>query len=175
MNTPGKIRGFTLIELLLVVSIIGMLSSIVIASLDNARNKSYDAVRKSDLRQMQVALELYYSDHGTYPAETWCDSSIGSYSDGCFAMIAAAAHQDGWNQSSTFYQQLATPDYMNDLPVDPVNDTVHFYYYEPNNVDEPYPGAERHQGYYLRTRLSDGTPWGICGGIITGVYFFCNE
>ena len=60
-------RGFTLIELLVVIAIIGILSSVILASLGNARAKSRDATRLSNVRQIQNALELYYADNGEYP------------------------------------------------------------------------------------------------------------
>jgi type II secretion system protein G len=65
-----KSRGFTLIELLVVIAIIGILSSVVLASLNSARQKSRDAKRVSDIKQMQLALELYYDANGGYPATT---------------------------------------------------------------------------------------------------------
>jgi len=52
-------RGFTLIELLVVIAIIGILASIVLASLNTARRKSRDARRIADVKQIQLALELY--------------------------------------------------------------------------------------------------------------------
>ena len=60
-------KGFTLIELLVVVAIIGILSSVVLASLNTARAKARDTKRISDMQQIQTALELYYSNHGDYP------------------------------------------------------------------------------------------------------------
>lgn len=60
-------RGFTLIELLVVIAIIGILSSIVLASLNSARKKGRDARRISDIKQLQLALELYYDAHSSYP------------------------------------------------------------------------------------------------------------
>ncbi len=60
-------RGFTLIELLVVVAIIGILSSIVLASLNSARKKGRDARRVSDIKQLQLALELYYDSCNRYP------------------------------------------------------------------------------------------------------------
>lgn len=62
-----KNKGFTLIELLVVIAIIGILSSVVLASLNSARQKSRDAKRISDIKQMQVALELYFDSNGYYP------------------------------------------------------------------------------------------------------------
>lgn len=60
-------RGFTLIELLVVIAIIGILSSVVLASLNSAREKSRDARRVSDLKQIQLALELYFDSNTEYP------------------------------------------------------------------------------------------------------------
>lgn len=60
-------RGFTLIELLVVIAIIGILSSIVLASLNTARQKSRDARRVADIKQLQLAMQLYYDASSTYP------------------------------------------------------------------------------------------------------------
>lgn len=61
-------RGFTLIELLVVIAIIGILSSVVLASLNSARQKGRDGRRVADVKQLQLALELYYDANGSYPA-----------------------------------------------------------------------------------------------------------
>lgn len=60
-------KGFTLIELLVVIAIIGLLSTLAVVSLNNARQKSRDARRVSDVKQVQTALELYYNDASGYP------------------------------------------------------------------------------------------------------------
>ncbi len=60
-------KGFTLIELLVVVAIIGLLSSIVLISLNTARSKARDAKRLADVRQVASSLELYLNDCGSYP------------------------------------------------------------------------------------------------------------
>ena len=59
--------GFTLIELLVVIAIIGILASIVLASLNTARRKSRDVRRIADIKQIQLALELYFDKNQTYP------------------------------------------------------------------------------------------------------------
>lgn len=51
--------GFTLIELLVVVSIIGILTTIVAVNVAGVREKARDAQRKSDVSQIQKALEMY--------------------------------------------------------------------------------------------------------------------
>ncbi|TSC56728.1 MAG: hypothetical protein G01um101418_612 [Parcubacteria group bacterium Gr01-1014_18] len=60
-------KGFTLVELLVVVSIIGLLSTLAIVALGSARVKARDAKRVSDIRQLQTAVELFYSDKNGYP------------------------------------------------------------------------------------------------------------
>jgi type II secretion system protein G len=60
-------KGFTLIELLVVIAIIGILSTIVMASLVTSRAKGRDAKRITDVKNLQLALEEYYSDNSTFP------------------------------------------------------------------------------------------------------------
>ncbi|MBI3627439.1 MAG: prepilin-type N-terminal cleavage/methylation domain-containing protein [Candidatus Sungbacteria bacterium] len=61
-------RGFTLIELLVVIAIIGVLASIVMASLITARQKARDARRVSDIEQIRLGLELFWdANSNVYP------------------------------------------------------------------------------------------------------------
>lgn len=59
--------GFTLVELLVVITILGILSSIGIGNFLTSQIKGRDAQRKSDLKQLQTALELYNGDNNRYP------------------------------------------------------------------------------------------------------------
>ena len=63
-------KGFTIIELLVVISIIGLLSTISVVALNGARKKSRDAKRIADIDNTQTALELYFNDYGAYPKAT---------------------------------------------------------------------------------------------------------
>lgn len=62
-------KGFTLIELLVVIGIIGLLSSIVINSLNDARNKTYFNRARADSHSIATALELYYDQNDSYPID----------------------------------------------------------------------------------------------------------
>ena len=86
-------KGFTLIELLVVIAIIGLLSTLAVVALGSARTKARDAKRLADLKQIQSALELYYTDKNAYPItattstlagiNTACLNSSGFGASGC--------------------------------------------------------------------------------------------
>lgn len=59
-------RGFTLIELLVVIAIIGILASVVLASLNSARSKGSDAAVKSNLANARAEAEIFYDIGNTY-------------------------------------------------------------------------------------------------------------
>ena len=71
-------KGFTLIELLVVIAIIGILSTIVLTSLNTARGKGNDAKIKAQLAGLRAASEVYYDTYGNYGAEVadLCDDSL---------------------------------------------------------------------------------------------------
>ena len=59
-------RSFTLIELLVVIAIIAILASLLLPSLQVARNKAYDSVCRNNLKQMSYASTLYAGDHNDF-------------------------------------------------------------------------------------------------------------
>ncbi len=71
--------GFTLIELLIVIAIVGILSSIVIASLTSARKKGKAAAVKSGMTQLLTQGQLYLSEHNNFAVAS------SSPRAGCFA------------------------------------------------------------------------------------------
>jgi len=65
-NASMHPRGFTLIELLVVIAIIGILSSIVLLAIGNARQKGADAGIMANLRTIRLQAEKYAIDVGDY-------------------------------------------------------------------------------------------------------------
>lgn len=61
-------KGFTLVELLVVIAIIGILTAIITTNLTQAKSKSRDAKRISDISQIQLAIELYADKCSQYPS-----------------------------------------------------------------------------------------------------------
>ncbi len=111
--------GFTLIELLIVIAIIGILTALVVANYISARQRARDAERKSDLRQIQAALEMYRQDQGYYP----------SVSSVPYALLPNCP-----TGSPTFFGNApsCTTTYLSKIPIDPLgtswaNDPSNFY------------------------------------------------
>ncbi len=120
MNKNNK-KGFTLIELLVVIAIIGILSSIVMVSLNSARVKARDAKRQGDLNALQTALQLYADDQTTfaYPpdgASTPCTINTGG---NCL-------------------KELVNGGYIKSLPQDPLNSGTNLYKYYNAGDDATY-------------------------------------
>ncbi len=105
-------KGFTLIELLVVIAIIGLLSTLAVVALGNARQKARDSRRLSDLKQLQTALELYYTDQTAYPTGSAVTLGAGNY---------ACLNASGFGAAA-----CGTP-YMGQVPADPLAAQAYTY------------------------------------------------
>jgi len=101
----NKAAGFTLIELLVVIAIIGILSSIVLASLNEARGEARDARRQSDLDQIQLALAQLHFECDRYPQTA---APVSSEDD---ITITASNCKSG--------EEASLSDFMSQIPSDP--------------------------------------------------------
>ena len=81
---PAKLQqsgGFSLLELLIVITIIGLLTSIVLSSVSQSRARAYDSKIKQQLSSFRTAAEIYFSNqspNGYGPAVSVCTSGIFS-------------------------------------------------------------------------------------------------
>lgn len=125
----NKKQGFTLIELLVVVAIIGTLSGIVMASLQNARKKTYNAVRNDNAMQIANALELYrVNNNNTLPTTGGVWKCVGMNSNTATPNCWGASAFTG---STSLFANLTT--YMKSgIPIDPapglVGGSTHYVY-----------------------------------------------
>lgn len=94
-------RGFTLIELLVVITIIGLLASTILASMQNSRIAARDAQRVQEARQLVTALELYRNQNGRYP----CSGSAMACAVGS---VGGAAEVTLKNSSGSYAGMAAT-------------------------------------------------------------------
>lgn len=88
-------KGFTLVELLVVIAIIGLLSTMAMLALTTARTRARDARRTTDVRAIQVALEIYQNNHGSYPADTVAGVGGAEVGTGNLQMLTSS----GWSAS----------------------------------------------------------------------------
>ncbi|MEK7461957.1 MAG: type II secretion system protein [Patescibacteria group bacterium] len=101
-----KSRGFTLIELLVVIAIIGILASVVLASLNSARAKGSDAAIKSSINNARAQAEIFYDTAGNNY------TNVCTAAGGISTMLAAADNANGagvsdCNSSATAWAMAA--------------------------------------------------------------------
>ncbi|MFH1601377.1 MAG: prepilin-type N-terminal cleavage/methylation domain-containing protein [Candidatus Shapirobacteria bacterium] len=112
-----KRKGFTLVELLVVMAIMAILASIAFGQYRNSQKKARDAQRKADLDNIARALEMYYSDHGSYPLN--------------YEGLISVDGETGVGWTESFQADVGddqTVVYMKRLPKDPQTDYSYCYF-----------------------------------------------
>lgn len=156
--------GFTLIELLVVFMLIGLLSTIIIASLSSARAKGRDGRRIADVKSIQLALSLYYTQNGVYPKNIYSTSGSPPM-DGLapsYLPVVPTDPGDGSNYKYAAYSTVS-PACGNSLSSNilPVRYRLGAVLEDANNgelsrdVDAPLAGSGSMSGFYTCSGTSD--------------------
>jgi len=104
----SKDKGFTLIELLVVIAIIGILSGVVLVSVNAAREKGKIAFIKSTLKNMQSQAEITYTETGSY-ASLFNSSTgvcVGSLSLMYQSLIEKGIYVRCFSMNSSYYNDF---------------------------------------------------------------------
>ena len=116
----GSTKGFTLIELLVVIGIIGILATVILASVNQARARARDARRERDIKTIQAALAGYEANHNNYPP-----TASGEINLTCSPL-------------NELYAQLIADKVMDTAVCDPLNSGSYIYKYEPMSGGSSY-------------------------------------
>jgi prepilin-type N-terminal cleavage/methylation domain-containing protein len=122
-NQKSKvIRAFTLVELLVVIAIISILATLILSAFRSTQARSRDGQRKSDLKEISHALEMFYSDHKVYPADSGASGEIKAcpWTEGDPGLsVDCVWGEDEMRDSQTTYFRV--------LPTDPIASQKYFY------------------------------------------------
>ncbi len=113
----NKSKGFTLIELLVVISIIGFLSSVVLASMQTARDRAKGVAFRASVNEFILAIELKKTNGEALPEER-----IVKYNPGNL-----------WSWVGTVFElrfDTYFKNYISDFPNPPFTGQFYYYYSE---------------------------------------------
>jgi prepilin-type N-terminal cleavage/methylation domain-containing protein len=161
-------RGFTLAELVVAITILAIISAVGFSTFSQSQIRGRDSRRKSDLRAISVALELFRQKNGRYPC-----TGVGSLGQNESSLTSSSwiVDRDSSNasQCSGTNTNLA-PTYISSVPVDPLNSGSYNYLYQSTGKD--YGGTcLAGQSYFLYATLENVNdpdlyirkPFNICG------------
>lgn len=150
-------KGFTLIELMIVISIIGTLSSMVLVSTKDTKAKTRDSKRKEDLRQINLAINLFYTAYGRMPKNyncnvSYCPSGTGNYG-ACDAPVPDVPGGESTNLIPQAYnasmQELVNAGFLSEIPHSPGGPGYCYY---------DFGSGGQYAGALLMTTLEYGNP-----------------
>jgi type II secretion system protein G len=103
-------KGFTLVELLIVMAIISILATLIVGGFRSSQMRGRDGARKSDLKQISNALELFYSDYGKYPPASGTQIAACSYNPATGAGAACTWGTSEFSDGKTSYFKIVPKD-----------------------------------------------------------------
>lgn len=166
INFKQRSPGFTLVELLIVIAILGVLASLILANMSGARERARDAQRKSDLKQMQTALRMYFTDFGINPGSTASKQIQHAATNKVFA----------WGEEFG----VGGNTYMSKLPKDPLYDSssgAYTYSYQLHPTD-----TDLYCAWAILENESDGQIVSsqercdsICSGLPPDAFVLCSD
>lgn len=141
MSTTRK-QGFSLVELLVVIAIFGLLVSLVLASVTQARARARDSRRERDIKSLQTALTAFASNSGSYPL--WSSNPTE------FQHLACVS-------TNEIFSQLSSSGAL-DAPIcDPLNNATYRYEYRAADAA----GGSYQVRYNLETDSISGKSAGV--------------
>lgn len=105
-------NGFTLVEILVVIAIIALMSSILYGTFDSARQQTRTKALQTELKEMQLALEVYKAQYDRYPP-------VGTAAASCHDVSGNPHTSENSNGTCRNYNYLATnfvPEFMSEIP-----------------------------------------------------------
>ena len=109
MPIKRKRQGFTIVELLIVIVVIAILAAISIVAYTGIQQRARDSQRDSDIATIVKALEMYYIDNGRFPP--------GSGGTGVINASWSTTANGSWDNLAAYL----VPDYISEMPADPVS------------------------------------------------------
>jgi prepilin-type N-terminal cleavage/methylation domain-containing protein len=101
----GHDRGYTVIELLVVISIIGILASVVLFALSKSKDSAKSSAVTANVKNYNLALQNYFSDNGTYPPLT-SQTCIAPLSENCDYETTTVSPNASLNAAIEAYQPI---------------------------------------------------------------------
>jgi prepilin-type N-terminal cleavage/methylation domain-containing protein len=130
VKSNSFVGGFTLVELLVVMAILGVLVTLVAGGFRTAQMRGRDAQRKSDLKELANALELFYTDHGQYPPESGGSISACPYDSSLGTGTACLWGKSEMTDNKTIYFKI--------LPKDPISSQFYVYRIVPGSNNQKF-------------------------------------
>lgn len=112
-------RGFTMVEIMVVVSIIAILSAIIYAGFDNAREQARTRALQTEIKEVQLAIEVFKAQHGRYPGV-----DVANQANCAAGLMAQQGGMRGGSNCANFVNYIGeggigylAPDFIASLPL----------------------------------------------------------